>query len=198
MNLAADRVDAKPNPKVLQSISRQRRSVRVSSIQHHGVHGVGGQQDRGGHGSHRVLAAGNWNNPLSGQQPHRGLETHNATHCRWAGHGSIGFGSQCDLNQSRPHRRAPLPELEPQAVQNGSNGLVVSPPTELQPLEEEVDRKLAHSERFVFPTMMAPAFRNRATTGASFEATLLINASEPAVVAMPFRWMLSLMTIACP
>ena len=93
---------------------------------------------------------------------------------------------------------APLPELEPHAVQEGSNGLVVNPPTELQPLEEDVDRKLAHSDRFVFPTMMAPASRNRATTGASSSATLLIKARDPAVVAMPLVWMLSLTTTACP
>ena len=93
---------------------------------------------------------------------------------------------------------APLPELEPHAVQDGSNGLLVSPPTELQPLEEEVERKLAHSDRFVFPTMMAPTLRNRATTGASCAAILLIKASEPAVVAMPLTWMLSLTTTACP
>ena len=54
---------------------------------------------------------------------------------------------------------APLPELEPNAVQEASRGLVVKPPTELHPLVEDVDRKLAHSERLVLPTMMAPARR---------------------------------------
>src|SRR5579871_2811111 len=49
------------------------------------------------------------------------------------------------------------PELEPQGVRSRTYGLRVCPPRALQPLEEPLERKLAHSLRLVFPNMRAPA-----------------------------------------
>src|SRR5215212_3457770 len=54
---------------------------------------------------------------------------------------------------------APLPELEPQQLRSGAYGLRVSPPRPLQPLVECVERKFAHSLRFVLPRMITPASR---------------------------------------
>ena len=65
---------------------------------------------------------------------------------------------------------APLPELDPHALQEASNGLVVRPPTLLHPLVDAVDRKFAHSERFALPAMRAPARLKFATTGESVPA----------------------------
>src|SRR5579883_3547447 len=59
---------------------------------------------------------------------------------------------------------APDPELEPEGLRSSAYGLCVSPPRPLQPLTEWVERKLAHSLKFVLPKMTAPAARNRAAT----------------------------------
>src|SRR3954464_7059893 len=61
----------------------------------------------------------------------------------------------------------PVPELEPQALRLSTYGFNVSPPRPLQPLVECVERKFAHSLRFVLPRMTAPASRSRAATKAS-------------------------------
>src|SRR5258707_14602003 len=54
---------------------------------------------------------------------------------------------------------APVPELDPDRVRSSTYGLWHCPPRPLQPLEEGVERKLAHPLRFVFPTSSAPASR---------------------------------------
>src|SRR5690349_13112954 len=79
---------------------------------------------------------------------------------------------------------APLPALEPQGVRSSTCGFLVRPPTALQPLVELRERKLAHSLKLVLPRMIAPAARKLAMMGASRCVTLLINASEPAVVGI--------------
>src|SRR3954447_13513043 len=61
----------------------------------------------------------------------------------------------------------PVPELEPQALRSSTYGFFVRPPRPLQPLVECVDRKFAHSLRFVLPRSTAPASRRRETTKAS-------------------------------
>src|SRR5882757_10167017 len=61
----------------------------------------------------------------------------------------------------------PVPELEPQALRLSTYGFSVSPPRPLHPLVEWVERKFAHSLRFVFARMIAPASRRRAATKAS-------------------------------
>src|SRR5437660_12664480 len=53
----------------------------------------------------------------------------------------------------------PDPELDPDGVRSSAYGLRHCPPRPLQPLDECVDRKLAHSDRFAFPSNTAPAAR---------------------------------------
>src|SRR5579859_2396105 len=60
------------------------------------------------------------------------------------------------------------PELDPQGVRSRAYGLRAWPPRPLQPLEEWLERKLAHSLRLVLPRRTAPASRRRATMVASF------------------------------
>src|SRR5437588_10588627 len=53
------------------------------------------------------------------------------------------------------------PELEPDGLRSSAYGFFVCPPRALQPLEECVERKFAHSLRFVLPRMTPPASRSR-------------------------------------
>ena len=62
---------------------------------------------------------------------------------------------------------APEPELEPDGLRSSAYGFRVCPPRPLHPLDECVDRKFAHSLRFVLPRITAPAARRRPTTNAS-------------------------------
>ena len=92
-----------------------------------------------------------------------------------------------------------VPELEPEGLRSSAYALRVCPPRALQPLDECVDRKFAHSLRFVFPSRTAPALRSRSTTKASRGAGTPDSASEPADVRIgPAVAMLSLMTIGMP
>src|SRR5436190_20589989 len=94
---------------------------------------------------------------------------------------------------------APVPELEPHGFRSSVYGFRVWPPRPLHPLIECVERKLAHSLRFVLPRITAPAARSRLTTPASFGAMESANASEPAVVCIRSAVsMLSLITIGMP
>src|SRR5207249_5091006 len=61
---------------------------------------------------------------------------------------------------------AAVPELEPQGLRSNTYGFLHWPPRALHPLDELLDRKLAHSERFAFPSMTAPAARSRSATPA--------------------------------
>ena len=56
---------------------------------------------------------------------------------------------------------APVPELDPDVLRSSAYGLRHSPPRPDQPLVDCVERKFAHSLRFVFPRMTAPASRSR-------------------------------------
>ena len=62
---------------------------------------------------------------------------------------------------------APVPELDPHGLRSSTYGFFVWPPRELQPDVERVERKFAHSLRFVLPRITAPASRRRATMNAS-------------------------------
>src|SRR5262245_5675809 len=75
---------------------------------------------------------------------------------------------------------APVPELEPQGLRSSAYGLCVCPPRLLHPDVELVERKLAHSLRFVLPRITAPAARSRVTSGASVRGRCSASASEPA------------------
>src|SRR5947208_10457754 len=93
---------------------------------------------------------------------------------------------------------AAVPELEPQGLRSNTYGFLHWPPRALHPLDELLDRKLAHSERFAFPSMTAPAARSRSATPASAGGFAPTSANEPAVV--PIRSavaMLSLRRIGC-
>src|SRR5690349_10332785 len=59
---------------------------------------------------------------------------------------------------------APEPELEPHGLRSSAYGLRVWPPRPLQPLTEWLERKFAHSLRFVLPSRTAPAARSRSAT----------------------------------
>src|SRR5687768_10039412 len=61
----------------------------------------------------------------------------------------------------------PVPELEPHGLRSSTYGFLVCPPRELQPDEERVERKFAHSLRLVLPRITAPALRSRVTKNAS-------------------------------
>src|SRR5437879_4636392 len=79
---------------------------------------------------------------------------------------------------------APEPELEPQGVRSSAYGFRFCPPRALQPLEECVERKLAHSLRLSLPRRSAPALRRSAATVASRGGVEPNRASEPAVVCI--------------
>src|SRR6185436_14323326 len=67
----------------------------------------------------------------------------------------------------------------------------------LQPLDDGPERKLAHSDRFALPMMIAPAAFSFCAMNASAGA-LPASAQEPAVVGMPVVLMLSLTMIGMP
>src|SRR5213079_2074890 len=50
----------------------------------------------------------------------------------------------------------PEPELDPDGVRSRAYGLRHCPPRPLQPLDDRVERKFAHSERFAFPAARRP------------------------------------------
>src|SRR5258708_20830066 len=69
---------------------------------------------------------------------------------------------------TRPAATATADPLEePQGERSGTCGLRHCRPRPLQPLADRLERKLAHSLRFVLPSRSIPAARRRATSGAS-------------------------------
>src|SRR5919112_5569196 len=65
---------------------------------------------------------------------------------------------------------APVPELDAHGLRSRTYGFFTCPPRPLHPLDEWVERMLAHSLRLVLPRITAPASRRRCTTKASFGA----------------------------
>src|SRR5581483_6390753 len=76
------------------------------------------------------------------------------------------------------------PELEPEGLRWSRCGFRVWPPRPLHPLTERVERKLAHSLRFVLPRITAPAARSRVTRNASSGGCQPSSARDPALVLM--------------
>src|SRR5688572_6185595 len=76
----------------------------------------------------------------------------------------------------------PDPELEPHGFRSKTHGFFVCPPRLLHPLDERLERKLAHSLRFVFPNKTAPDSLSLFMINASLLALFPSNASDPAVV----------------
>src|SRR5690348_9276386 len=56
---------------------------------------------------------------------------------------------------------APDPELEPMGLRSSAYGFRHCPPRPLQPLDDVVERKLAHSLILSLPSSTAPASRRR-------------------------------------
>ncbi len=79
---------------------------------------------------------------------------------------------------------APDPEDDPHGLRSSAYGFAHWPPRPLQPEDELVDRKLAHSLRFALPRMIAPAARSRAATHESCAGIEPSSAREPAVVVI--------------
>src|SRR4029453_13854374 len=76
------------------------------------------------------------------------------------------------------------PELDPHGSKLSRYGSRVKPPRALQPLNGALPRKFAHSERFAFPRITAPAARKRFTTTESAGTVLPTSASDPAVLCI--------------
>src|SRR3954453_21353192 len=79
---------------------------------------------------------------------------------------------------------APVPELEPHGFRSSAYGFFVCPPRPLHPLVEWLDRMFAHSLRFVFPKITAPAARSFCATKESLGGFDPPSARDPAVVIM--------------
>ncbi len=92
----------------------------------------------------------------------------------------------------------PVPELEPHGLRSSTYGFFVWPPRELQPDDERVERKFAHSERLVLPMITAPASRRRFTMNASTAGRFSASAIDPAEFTMPAMSTLSLMSTGMP
>src|SRR5687768_17350166 len=75
--------------------------------------------------------------------------------------------------------------------------MFVWPPMPLQPLDDGLDRKLAHSDRFALAMIIAPAAFSLWTMNAS-SGVLPASAQEPAVVGIPVVLMLSFTIIGIP
>src|SRR2546423_6668832 len=71
------------------------------------------------------------------------------------------------------------PELEPHGSKLRRYGSRVNPPRALQPLKGANPRKFAHSDKFAFPRITAPAARRRAAIGPPAGTFLLTTAGEP-------------------
>ncbi len=89
------------------------------------------------------------------------------------------------------------PELEPDGLRPEPYGLTACPPSVDQPLEDWVERKLAHSDRLALPRMTARAARSLPTRNAS-SAGAPASAGEPAVAGEPATEMLSLISTGTP
>src|SRR6202165_4501819 len=76
------------------------------------------------------------------------------------------------------------PGLDPQGLRWMRSGLFVCPPRPDHPLTDSKERKLAHSDRFVFPRMTAPPPRRLAATVESVSAGFPSSANDPAVVCI--------------
>src|SRR5260221_12720514 len=79
---------------------------------------------------------------------------------------------------------APDPELDPHGFLSNAYGFLVCPPRLLHPLDERLERKLAHSLKLVLPSKTAPDSRNLEMMNASFEARFPSSAMDPAVVSI--------------
>ena len=92
---------------------------------------------------------------------------------------------------------APEPLEDPHALRSSTYGLLVRPPTALQPEVDMVLRKFAHSDRLALPITTAPARRSLRTSVAS-SGRACSSAREPAVVGRSSVSMLSFSSTGMP
>ncbi len=101
-------------------------------------------------------------------------------------------GQTIDPSVSVPTATAPKladtaaaePELEPHGFRSSTKGFRHCPPRALQPLDEWLERMLAHSLMLAFASRIAPAARSRSARWASWVGMEPSSASEPAVVVI--------------
>src|SRR5262249_26082778 len=89
------------------------------------------------------------------------------------------------------------PELDPDGLRPEPCGLTAWPPSVDQPLDDWVERKLAHSDRLALPRMTASAARSLPIRKAS-AAAAPASAGEPAVAGEPATEMLTLIRTGIP
>ena len=92
----------------------------------------------------------------------------------------------------------PDPDELPPALCENFHGFAVRPPIADQPLVDSPERIFAHSDKFVLPKIIAPAFFNSVTNGASDVIGRPTKESEPAVPGKPIASMLSLIKTGIP
>src|SRR5687767_9647040 len=89
------------------------------------------------------------------------------------------------LTRPRVAATAPAdPELDPHGFLSSTYGFFAWPPLPLQPLEDRVDRKFAHSLMLALPSRIAPAARSRCAMNASRAGIDPSSANDPAVVVI--------------
>ena len=144
-----------------------------------------GVANRARHRAGGVLAVRDRNDSRPADQAQRRFDTRRAPPPLTAT--SPSRRSPCRPRRRNNSRRSPTPdpELDPDGVRSSAYGFRVCPPRPLQPLDEWVERKFAHSLRFVLPMITAPAARNRsATERIAAPRRSSASASEPAVVCI--------------
>src|SRR5947207_1397989 len=93
----------------------------------------------------------------------------------------------------------PEPELDPHGLWSSTYGLRHCPARPVHPLDDWNERKLAHSDRLVFPNGTAPSLRRPRAVKASRGTTDPRRASDPAVVCIrSFVEMLSFSSMGIP
>ena len=90
------------------------------------------------------------------------------------------------------------PELEPHGLRSSTYGFSPCRPTPLQPLDERVERKFAHSDILVLPRMIAPAARSLCHRRRILGWVRAQKRQGAAVVIMSTVSMLSLSRIGMP
>ena len=107
------------------------------------------------------------NDARAAHQAERRLDADEAAVVRRRDDGAVGLGPDADRRVAGGDRAAGSRNSSPKGCGRARTGSCPGPPRPLQPLDECVDRKLAHSLRFVLPRMTAPASRSLRATNAS-------------------------------
>ena len=126
------------------------------------------QRRRVGHGAAEraggVLGVRDGDDARPAHQPDRRLEAHDAAGRRRADDRAVGLGADGHRAEVGGDGRAPSPSSSRTGFRSSTNGLRHWPPRALQPLDERVERMLAHSLMFALASRTAPAARSRSAT----------------------------------